>query len=550
MLRKLSLENFKGIGSRVGIELRPITLLFGPNSAGKSTFLQALVYLREILNTYNIDSDNTEAGGSAVDLGGFTSLIHNHDKSKTMKISCDIARFKSGEEKRIHEKVRMCEANNVIMHSLKGTGNFWRVEFEIQWQTLSESPKITRLKVSSDTGPIVTLESPQDSSRVNLTINNYWHPLLVTSLDEDQLNEWEKINKDNTVHSDEEIDSRLKGTIEEVFGGDSIPLTHSEGALPRLEHALDFDEANSFLHVENESGKILGIQEAWPAEVAHSHEEIRELLSNVVINPIRELRDALNSFLYLGPLREIPERRYFAPRTLDPKRWAVGLGAWDVLMREESEFVETINTWLTSDGKLGTGYTLQVNTIKDLPTDHPLYLSMIAGTVSDDFEDIKSELLKLRERKEVSLLDQNTGTALVPRDVGTGVSQVLPVLVAALQHELDIVAIEQPELHIHPAMQVALGDLFLEAIQIPNRIFLIETHSEHLMLRLLRRIRETTEGELSPGSPTATVDDLSVIYVEEEGSEVKLHQLRISEDGDFKDRWPKGFFKERAKELF
>ena len=71
MLTQISIENFKGIGEKVTIPIRPITLLFGPNSAGKSTILQAMQYAYEILEHGNVDPDRTTLGGNAVDLGGF-----------------------------------------------------------------------------------------------------------------------------------------------------------------------------------------------------------------------------------------------------------------------------------------------------------------------------------------------------------------------------------------------------------------------------------------------------------------------------------------------
>lgn len=91
-LTRIEIENFKGIGSRQRIDLRPITLLFGPNSAGKSTILQALHYLREILERGNVDPDRTIAGG-LIDLGGFATLVHNHelDRTVTLKVSLDLA---------------------------------------------------------------------------------------------------------------------------------------------------------------------------------------------------------------------------------------------------------------------------------------------------------------------------------------------------------------------------------------------------------------------------------------------------------------------------
>ena len=77
-LSHIEIENFKGIATKQSIDLAPITLLFGPNSAGKSTILQALHYLREILERNNPDPDQTIAGG-LTDLGGFATLVHNHD---------------------------------------------------------------------------------------------------------------------------------------------------------------------------------------------------------------------------------------------------------------------------------------------------------------------------------------------------------------------------------------------------------------------------------------------------------------------------------------
>ena len=80
--------------------------------------------------------------------------------------------------------------------------------------------------------------------------------------------------------------------------------------------------------------------------------------------------------------------------------------------------------------------------------------------------------------------------------------------------------------------------------------FLIETHSEHLILRILRRIRETTDGELPADAMPITPEHLAVLYVQpgKEGSEVI--NIPVNEDGEFDRPWPQGFFAERAKELF
>src|SRR5262245_26130009 len=90
MLTSISLENFKGIRDRMTIPLSPITLLFGANSSGKSTIMQAIHYAREILERRNLNPDRTLAGGESVDLGGFLNLLHNHDPNKTISLRFDL----------------------------------------------------------------------------------------------------------------------------------------------------------------------------------------------------------------------------------------------------------------------------------------------------------------------------------------------------------------------------------------------------------------------------------------------------------------------------
>jgi len=65
ILTSLTLENFKAVGDPVKIDFKPITLLFGPNSAGKSTIIQALHYAHEIFERNNTNPDKTLMGGQS-----------------------------------------------------------------------------------------------------------------------------------------------------------------------------------------------------------------------------------------------------------------------------------------------------------------------------------------------------------------------------------------------------------------------------------------------------------------------------------------------------
>src|SRR5262249_27818229 len=118
----------------------------------------------------------------------------------------------------------------------------------------------------------------------------------------------------------------------------------------------------------------------------------------------------------------------------------------------------------------------------------------------------------------IQLHDEVSDIDVDPSDIGVGVSQVLPVVVGALhvgttESPCPIFAVEQPELAIHPAFPVALGDVCTDAVNGTERTMLIETHSEHLLLRLLRRVRESADGTIEPPSPVLTPAMLSIVYV-------------------------------------
>ena len=89
MIAALELENFKGIAGRQRVEFAPLTLLFGANSAGKSSILQALVYLHELLERGEADVDRTQLGGDVLELGGFARLVHRHESERTMTLRAE-----------------------------------------------------------------------------------------------------------------------------------------------------------------------------------------------------------------------------------------------------------------------------------------------------------------------------------------------------------------------------------------------------------------------------------------------------------------------------
>jgi predicted ATPase len=135
-------------------------------------------------------------------------------------------------------------------------------------------------------------------------------------------------------------------------------------------------------------------------------------------------------------------------------------------------------------------------------------------------------------------------------DVGSGVPFVLSVLCAAVVGGL--AKIQQPELHLHPALQSSIADVFIEEIiSNSNKQFIIETHSEHLLLRLLRRIRDTENSVSTSIDLPLKPSDIAIYYFDPQvnGGTIVTRQL-VTPLGDFYNDWPKGFFAERDGDLF
>ena len=562
-LIRVEIENFKGIGARQTIELRPITLLFGPNSVGKSTILQALHYLREVLERGNIDPDRTITGG-LIDLGGFATLVHNYELNRTvtLKVVLDLSDEQGADRLLLNSgrHIGKTEFTELPIRYLVGESDGYRdyaivqdvgLEVDIRWSELEQAPYISRLAVELDGEPLAAIVSPPTGGRALLTDFNFANTLLRRAVlsheDPDDV-------ADDLVDSSP-LEDEIWALAREAAADRSTPDTPDDqlriavgtelGALPMLDRDLVLD-------IRDPDAKKAELEEGTPRVNG-----LRALLSELILEPARLVRDHLTQMTYIGPIRDIPTRSYRPQVTPDESRWAHGLAAWDLLYNDRrGDLMEEVNSWLSGEERLRTTYRLERVEFKEIPVPSATHQMFERGLNEDDIGELQEMYLNLATRTEIALRDFENGILVAPGDVGVGISQMVPIIVAALREQSGLLAIEQPELHVHPAIQVGMGDLFIRAAasdphKFPSgKTLIIETHSEHIMLRLLRRIREQTEDELPPGALGLTPDDLSVIYVESGLDGARFRPLRIAPDGDFVDRWPVGFFEERAEELF
>lgn len=185
----------------------------------------------------------------------------------------------------------------------------------------------------------------------------------------------------------------------------------------------------------------------------------------------------------------------------------------------------------------------------------------LLGGINQTLADLRGMLESVRQGRrsktqggfdsaKIHFYRSSTPNAIAPSNMGIGFSQMMPLVASAFGSENRLIAIEQPELHVHPALQTELADLFVQSAKERGNRFLLETHSEHLILRLLRRVRETTEGKLENPSHALRPEDLCVLYVEPTDQGSRVIELPVTADGDFQVPWPNGFFAERFDELF
>ncbi|MCY3837919.1 MAG: DUF3696 domain-containing protein, partial [Gammaproteobacteria bacterium] len=124
-------------------------------------------------------------------------------------------------------------------------------------------------------------------------------------------------------------------------------------------------------------------------------------------------------------------------------------------------------------------------------------------------------------------------------EVGFGVSQVLPALVLLYYvPEGSTVLMEQPEIHLHPAVQSGLADVMLNVATVRNLRIVVESHSEHLMRRLQRRVAEER----------ASSEDVKLYFVSSNRGAAQLDDLRLNEWGEI-ENWPEHFFGDEMGEI-
>ena len=280
--------------------------------------------------------------------------------------------------------------------------------------------------------------------------------------------------------------------VEEPFLRDRIALLRKENRLVQLISDLhQYIEAETGFSVIEEGGigkdfRLLS-DDMVPWQVYLGLEALENIFS--VSDSI------LRAVMQVGPLRPSPSLFFEGPPP------------WAATQEAQSRLANLVE-------KLETGYRLSIERVddRDLPSAHKV------------------------------ILRDKIGTAHSLSEVGFGLSQILPTLGECVSRENALICIQQPEEHLHPRLQAEVGEAIAEITKDPelNNQLIVESHSETLILRIMKLIREH---RLTPA-------DVAVVYVRNTGDRSEAFELRLDEEGTFLDPWPGGFFEEGFRERF
>ena len=451
-INALRIGNFKVFSNTQYIPIRPLTLIYGVNSSGKSSILHSLLFANHVIkNDRNLIED-------------FYNYVHRCDRSNLIEWAVEI------DAKRLNNEI------------------FDRVQQLAVGVTLGMGDKeieVRSLFLEADGQRIVEMSTRHDGllgcDRLELQ-----HPTFKVIIDE--------MMKTAVSDSPEDVETVINEQLVPKMVAKATPL------FPREIKIVEEKPKSSFDSTIILSG-----------------------LSEIIGSVVRTIENDLERLRYLGASRS-------------------NLSLSQSLPLIGSTVLQKIDTWLDSENRMNTQHKVLELVLQPTRRRYKRRQQESKRTLKRDI---------LNGTESLIFIDKITQTTVSDRDVGMGVNQLIPILVNCYESSNGLVAIEQPEIYLHPKLQAELGDLFIEsALGEQKNTFIIETHSENLLLRIMRRMRQTFYDELPEGVPPIKPEDISLLFVnpDEDGSIVM--EMPLNKKGELKKSWPGGFFEEGLEEVF
>jgi hypothetical protein len=485
MIRELRIANLKAFRGEHNIRLAPLTLIYGSNSAGKSSLIQSLLLLKQTIESSDPEQPELVVRGALADLGSIPGIIYNHDLDRTLTLGLTIDPPLRRPGSLLGIKPR-------------------RYTFSFRWDESSHSVRQTGARLGLDETDLVTYTRRRgpDVAKTSEALGRREFPFRIGQA------------AARTAFVDWIVS--LMTTRAGVFHLRPVPPqeTLTEVRLSLLENGsfaaapwsiMPLYPRLSFTKSGGPGPAITReVMQAFEGNWRQSHNQFRG-----------DLASALDSLVYLGPLRVPPARFHLISGV---RRASVGREGEFLaeILRRRKDVLTNVNIWLE---RLKIPYTLSATSTHE-------------GGMGTAMGDVVV----------LVLTDRRNNLEVSPGDVGFGISQLLPIVAQTQIGSGNIICIEQPEIHVHPRLQSEVAELLVSATEGKRgNQLIVETHSEHIMLRLQRLMRS---GSLDP-------EQVAVLYVDTDADgSASVVNLRLAEDGSFIDEWPQGFFEERFEEMF
>lgn len=473
MFEKLSIKNFKSISDWQELKLSPITLIYGPNSSGKSSLIQALLLLQQTMIKPNRNG-GLVANGENIKLGSFPVIVNRHNINEDIEIKLDYF-IEKNNKKNQDKYYRSFEFSYGYCNCSDYNFSFLRkYKYEFDFDFNNKKKIVSSSFIS------------------NLDVLNINKLKKAEAIDESFSF---KYNGDYLF--DDFINKKLGKSITDKA------ILKKMVSLPTYKSTLNFS-------VPSSSEISINLAPNSSVQIHQDQLQVTPIINNIIVKVAVDLKSKLEKISYIGPLRKRIEKTYFIDNDFEPSVGVDGSKIGYFLYSQEDTILKEINNYFK---QYGIPYEILINKLGDNST----------GPIIS-----------------ILLRDIRTDTVVGPSDVGVGISQILPIIIEGTIRKNSTICVEQPEIHLHPKLQADLAEFFVDTCR--NNQWIIETHSESLMLRLQKLLRMKDE--------RIKCDDISIIYVHPTSKGSKLHHIRLDENGGFKDEWPAGFFDERIDEIF
>jgi predicted ATPase len=533
MIRQIILENFQGFKGKQSVTLAPITLIFGPNSTGKSSIARAmhLMSAQFELAQENFGKTPTDSKGFFNEGFGEAGLRTTLETiyGGTNSNSKDALGYGWAVNFDEQDDVQgLKEINVQVIHELNWQGPYEdlvqsksiEVKFVFEMHALESTqvfeswPNIDEVTLVSN-GKTAKFKSFDEDSACLLEAFYRLNPVWGAMPTGRPGANWK--SRKHIEHPGLELteiwEMSLFAAVPHFFGahllwGDPDASQLDDPAMGRGDHwpsRFDSIRQDEFLD-EGRLGLLAGACEDAYSKVRTSFEEFRRVPS---IRPI-PAKAKISEDKEQNVWREFPSTIHISQEMIDKFKKGKARSASEALLKltDGRYSVSKKEVWIEE-----IGIKLEVNQVRD----------------------------------------NFAGVDLTFQEVGTGISQVYPVL-EAIYAGGSLVYVEQPELHLHPRMQGALMDMVIENwIERPSNQLVLETHSESMLLRLQKRIRE---GVLDRDSVSIlyvdTAEDQMGDSVNEQTSGQKhsaVRKLELDDAGDVLDPFPVSFASLRLEDL-